>query len=137
MTPPKVHKGLPLALSRVPPPVSQHALATGGVQKAPVKSNVVELPRSLGTLTVWQLLALPLARLAPPGNVLVSTQAVTSNGNVPLAHAGISISIVVVPVLSVVPVPMGLFAQSKRLTLTPLARLPLGHATTTVMGQAF
>src|SRR5215469_16083076 len=103
MTPPKVHTTSPLTLSRVPPPVSQHAETVGGVQKGPVRSNVVELPRSLGTTTVWQSLALPLARLAPAGSVLVSTQAVTLNGNTPLAHEGIAIGIVTEPELSVVP----------------------------------
>src|SRR6476646_8957527 len=111
MTPPKVQTTLPFDLSRVPPPVSQHALAEGGVQKGPVRSKVAELPRSLGTTTVWQ--AEPV-RLAPLGSVLVSTQAVMLNGNVPLAHGGTTIEMVVEPEPSVVPVPMGLLAQSKR-----------------------
>jgi len=95
---------------------------------------VPDVPRSLGTLTVWQ----SAARVAPGGSVVGSTQTEMLKGNVPLAQVGMLISTTVrpsTPPLPVTPLPMGLLAQSKRFTVTPSAALPPGHATTTEMGM--
>src|SRR5256885_1566920 len=63
MTPPKVHRGLPLTLSRVPP-VSQHIEGEGTpAQKGPLRSNWTGMSTPSKS-TVWQ----GSLRVAPAGS---------------------------------------------------------------------
>src|SRR5436190_8781732 len=109
MTPPKLHTLSPfLPLSRVPPPVSQHNPGAP-VQIVPLRQNVRELASGVrGTVPTWQ----GVARVAPAGNVVVSTQTVKSPMFIKLSCTN--------PLTSVVPVSTSLPPTWVAVTTMPL-----------------